>query len=402
MIAKKILCFTKLLKTKKKAMKNMDKKELGIYIHIPFCKQKCYYCDFISYDNLNIKIPQYIESLKKEIEEFDFSNYKVTSIYIGGGTPSYIDSKYIKAILTKIYEKINYKPIEITIEVNPGTVNKHKLEEYKKSKINRLSIGLQSTNNKLLKEIGRIHTYEDFLNTYKLAQEVGFKNINIDLMLGLPCQTIQDLKDSLNKVINLNPAHISIYSLIVEDGTKIAKQLEEGKIELPTEEQERKMYWYAKNVLELNRYNHYEISNFSKKGKESKHNLNCWNQEEYIGFGVASHSYINNIRFSKTTSIEEYIKNIEENKKEKNIRIEEQQTLQDKKDEFMMLGFRKIKGVDIAKFKEKFVENPIFLYRDILDKLVKQGLIEIDINNIKLTNKGLDLANLVFEEFVTS
>lgn len=385
---------------KKESDENMKKPELGIYVHIPFCKQKCYYCDFISYADLNFKITQYVESLEKEIQEFDFSNYEVTSIYIGGGTPSYIDSKYIKEILNKIYEKINYKPIEITIEVNPGTINKHKLEDYKEAKINRLSIGLQSTNNKLLEKIGRIHTYEEFLNTYKLAQEVGFKNINIDLMIGLPNQTIEDLKDSLNKIIQLNPTHISIYSLIVEDGTIISKQLEEKKIELPTDEQERRMYWYAKNTLELNMYNHYEISNFSKKGKESKHNLNCWNQEEYIGFGVASHSYINNIRFSKTASIEDYIKNIQENENEKNIKIEEQQTMQDKRNEFMMLGFRKIEGVNIAKFKEKFIDNPIFLYRDKLNKLSKQKLIEIDLNNIKLTNKGLDLANIVFEEFI--
>lgn len=381
-------------------MKNMKKQELGIYIHIPFCKQKCYYCDFISYTNQYNKIPKYIESMEQEIEEFDFSNYQLTSIYIGGGTPSYMDSRYIGQILDKIHEKIDFNEIEITIEVNPGTVTKQKLEEYKKDGINRLSIGLQSTNNRILKELGRIHTYEEFLNTYHLAEEVGFKNINIDLMLGLPGQTIQDLKESLNKIIKLNPNHISIYSLIIEEGTKIAEQLKEGKIELPEEEQERRMYWYIKDTLELNGYYHYEISNFSKRGKESKHNLNCWNQEQYIGFGVAAHSYINNVRFSNITSIEEYIKNIKENHKEKNIKIEEQQTLKDKKNEFMMLGFRKIEGVDIAKFKERFVESPIFLYREKLNKLVNQGLIEIDLNHIKLTNKGLDLANLVFEEFI--
>ncbi len=378
----------------------MKKQELGIYIHIPFCKQKCYYCDFISYTNQYNKIPKYIESMEQEIEEFDFSNYQLTSIYIGGGTPSYMDSRYIGQILDKIHEKIDFNEIEITIEVNPGTVTKQKLEEYKKDGINRLSIGLQSTNNRILKELGRIHTYEEFLNTYHLAEEVGFKNINIDLMLGLPGQTIQDLKESLNKIIKLNPNHISIYSLIIEEGTKIAEQLKEGKIELPEEEQERRMYWYIKDTLELNGYYHYEISNFSKRGKESKHNLNCWNQEQYIGFGVAAHSYINNVRFSNITSIEEYIKNIKENHKEKNIKIEEQQTLKDKKNEFMMLGFRKIEGVDIAKFKERFVESPIFLYREKLNKLVNQGLIEIDLNHIKLTNKGLDLANLVFEEFI--
>ena len=193
----------------------MNKKELGIYVHIPFCKQKCYYCDFISYSNKYNEIPQYIESLIKEIEAFDFENYNVTTIYIGGGTPSYIDSKYIKQILAKIKEKTKYEMAEITIEVNPGTVTESKLKDYKEAGINRISIGLQSTKNQLLKQIGRIHTYEEFLDSYNLAKKVGFENINVDLMLGLPNQNINDLRESLTKVIYLNPNHISIYSLIV-------------------------------------------------------------------------------------------------------------------------------------------------------------------------------------------
>lgn len=379
--------------------------ELGIYIHIPFCKQKCYYCDFISYSNKCSEVKEYIESLKKEIEEFDFSNYKVTSIYIGGGTPSYIDSIYIVEILSELKEKlkcnlIEFKDIEITIEVNPGTVDTKKLNDYKKLGINRLSIGLQSTKNDILKKIGRIHTYQEFLEIYKLARETGFKNINIDLMIGIPGQKIGDLKNTLQDIIKLEPEHISVYSLIIEENTPIEKMLENGEIKLPDEDLERNMYWYVKNTLELNGYNHYEISNFAKFGKESRHNLNCWNQEEYIGFGVAAHSYLNGIRFSNTINVEEYIQHIENNRKEENIQIEESQSLEDKKNEFMMLGFRKIQGVDIARFKEKFIDNPIFLYRENLNKLVEEGLIEVDLNHIKLTNKGIDLANLVFEEFV--
>lgn len=379
--------------------------ELGIYIHIPFCKQKCYYCDFVSYSNKCSEVKEYIESLKKEIEEFDFSNYKVTSIYIGGGTPSYIDSIYIVEILSELKEKlkcnlIEFKDIEITIEVNPGTVDTKKLNDYKKSGINRLSIGLQSTKNDILKKIGRIHTYQEFLEIYKLAREIGFKNINIDLMIGIPGQKIGDLKNTLQDIIKLEPEHISVYSLIIEENTPIEKMLENGEIKLPDEDLERNMYWYVKNTLELNGYNHYEISNFAKLGKESRHNLNCWNQEEYIGFGVAAHSYLNGIRFSNTINVEEYIQHIENNRKEENIQIEESQSLEDKKNEFMMLGFRKIQGVDIARFKEKFIDNPIFLYRENLNKLVEEGLIEVDLNHIKLTNKGIDLANLVFEEFV--
>lgn len=379
--------------------------ELGIYIHIPFCKQKCYYCDFVSYSNKCSEVKEYIESLKKEIEEFDFSNYKVTSIYIGGGTPSYIDSIYIVEILSELKEKlkcnlIEFKDIEITIEVNPGTVDTKKLNDYKKLGINRLSIGLQSTKNDILKKIGRIHTYQEFLEIYKLARETGFKNINIDLMIGIPEQKIGDLKNTLQDIIKLEPEHISVYSLIIEENTPIEKMLENGEIKLPDEDLERNMYWYVKNTLELNGYNHYEISNFAKLGKESRHNLNCWNQEEYIGFGVAAHSYLNGIRFSNTINVEEYIQHIENNRKEENIQIEESQSLEDKKNEFMMLGFRKIQGVDIARFKEKFIDNPIFLYRENLNKLVEEGLIEVDLNHIKLTNKGIDLANLVFEEFV--
>lgn len=379
--------------------------ELGIYIHIPFCKQKCYYCDFVSYSNKCSEVKEYIESLKKEIEEFDFSNYKVTSIYIGGGTPSYIDSIYIVEILSELKEKlkcnlIEFKDIEITIEVNPGTVDTKKLNDYKKLGINRLSIGLQSTKNDILKKIGRIHTYQEFLEIYKLARETGFKNINIDLMIGIPGQKIGDLKNTLQDIIKLEPEHISVYSLIIEENTPIEKMLENGEIKLPDEDLERNMYWYVKNTLELNGYNHYEISNFAKLGKESRHNLNCWNQEEYIGFGVAAHSYLNGIRFSNTINVEEYIQHIENNRKEENIQIEEIQSLEDKKNEFMMLGFRKIQGVDITRFKEKFIDNPIFLYRENLNKLVEEGLIEVDLNHIKLTNKGIDLANLVFEEFV--
>lgn len=383
----------------------MNKKELGIYLHIPFCKQKCNYCDFVSFSDKCEKIESYIESLEKEINKFDFSKFTVTTIYIGGGTPSFINSKYIKLIMNTLYNKIDINKnkkddLEITIEVNPGTVTKEKLQDYKEAGINRLSIGLQTSQDRLLKQIGRVHSYQDFIETYQSAKELGFKNINVDLMIGLPNQTIEDLKDSLNKIIKLNPSHISIYSLILEKGTKLFNQIEKNEIKLPDEELERKMYWYVKNTLELNGYNHYEISNFSKKGKESKHNLNCWNQEEYIGFGVAAHSYLDNIRFSNINNIEQYISNINNSEFEKNITIEEEQNKKDKEKEYMMLGFRKIEGINISKFKEKYIDNPIFLYKEQLNKLVEERLIEIDLNNIRLTNKGIDFANLVFEEFV--
>ena len=377
----------------------MENKEMGIYVHIPFCKKKCDYCDFISFSNKNSKMQEYIEAVLKEIELQKIKK-QITTIYIGGGTPSYIDSKYIKEILCEICKKNVADNAEITIEVNPGTVTLEKLKDYKMTGINRLSIGLQTTNDELLKQIGRIHNVEQFLETYKMAREVGFKNINVDLMLGLPNQRIKDLKDSLEKIIQLQPEHISVYSLIVEEGTPIANKIESGELELPEEEIERNMYWYVKNTLELNGYKHYEISNFTKKGFESKHNMNCWNQEEYVGIGIAAHSYRDITRYSNTENMSEYIKNVRSNKLERNRIIHEIQKEDDTKKEYMLLGLRKIEGISIKKFKEKFGDNPIYLYRNELKKLSDENLINIDEDNIRLTNKGIDLANLVWEEFV--
>ena len=413
----------------------MENKELGIYIHIPFCQHKCDYCDFISFSNKQKFIKNYMEAVKKEIGNYFkdktlLETYTVTTIYIGGGTPSYINSKYICEIMHVLEENlknnmVKMEDMEITIEVNPGTVNKEKLEQYRNAKINRLSIGLQSTNNEMLKQIGRIHTYEQFLETYQMAKEVGFENINVDLMIGLPNQTIEDIKRSLQEIVQLNPTHISVYSLIIEEGTVIAQKIENHQLQEIDEELERNMYWYVKNTLELNDYTHYEISNFAKEGKESKHNMNCWRQKEYIGIGLAAHSYLNYVRYTNTSEMEQYVtrmnnlngqivndilklsKNKEKaslEEKEKNIEttyeIEEVQDVEDRKKEYMLLGLRTIEGVSISKFKEKYIDNPIFLFRKELEKLVEEKLVAIDGDYIRLTNKGLDLANLVWEEFI--
>lgn len=377
-------------------------KELGIYIHIPFCARKCYYCDFISYCDKNNLVEKYIESIEEEIKEWKENikkKYKITTIYIGGGTPSYIEAKHIKQILESLKEFIQTES-EITIEVNPGTVTKEKLEQYKKAGINRLSIGLQETHDELLKQIGRIHTFKQFEETYNLAKEVEFKNINIDLMIGLPNQTIKHIKENLEKIFKLDPDHISVYSLILEENTVLEKQIQSGKLILPDEELERDMYWYVKNTLELNGYNQYEISNFAKEGKESKHNVNCWEQKEYRGFGIAAHSYIDGMRFSNITNLEEYIKNIEKGNINNNIRIHEIQEKEESQKEYMLLGLRKIEGVSITKFKNKYGENPIFLYKEELQGLVENKLVNIDEDKIKLTRKGLDLANQVWEKFI--
>ena len=382
-------------------------KNIGIYIHIPFCKQKCLYCDFVSFKAEKETQKSYIQALKREIQNWKQENkeYEIKTIYIGGGTPSYIDSYDIFDILNLLTENIKEEKnkISITIEVNPGTITKQKLQDYKKAGINRLSIGLQSTNNNLLKQIGRIHNYQEFLETYKLAREVGFENINVDLMIGLPNQTIEDIKKSLDDILNLkpnNPEHISVYSLIVEDETPIQKLIESGKLKLPDEEKERQMYWYVKDYLELHEYKHYEISNFAKKGFESKHNVDCWNQKEYKGFGLAAHSYIQNKRFCNTSNLDKYIKNCENEDFEANVILQEIQNKEEQMKEYMLLGLRKIEGISIQQFENKFNQNPIMLFRNELQRLDKQKLITIDGDTIKLSIKGLDLANIVWEEFV--
>lgn len=376
-------------------------KEIGIYVHIPFCKQKCIYCDFISFSNKFNKVEEYINKLRQEIEikasKIGKSEILINTIYIGGGTPSIISKEYIGQIIDSINKHFNIKQqVEITIEVNPGTVDKEKLEYYKKLGINRLSIGLQNASDYILKILGRIHTYKDFLNVYNMARQVGFKNINVDLMIGVPTQNIDNVKDNVSKILDLKPEHISVYSLIVEENTPIEKKINSGKLILPSEDLEREMYWYVKNKLEENGYKHYEISNFAKEGKESKHNMNCWNQEQYLGFGVAAHSYLNNERFSNTEDLDEYIvRDLLEIKQ-----INEIQDILDKQKEYMMLGLRKIDGVSISKFKQKYVNNPVYLFREEINKLSKEGLLQVNLDNIKLTKKGIDLANLVWEEFI--
>ena len=365
-------------------------KKIGLYIHIPFCKSKCYYCDFNSYANKECLIEQYVESLKKEIKNYELEKYEIKTIYIGGGTPSIIPEKYIEEII-KMVDISNAQ--EITIEVNPGTVNYEKLKKYNEIGINRLSIGLQSTNNSLLKNIGRIHTYQDFLNTYDMARKVGFKNINIDLMLGLPSQTLTDLQDSISKIVDLKPEHISVYSLILEEDTVLYNKFLDKEFEMISEEEEREMYWKVKKVLEEKGYIHYEISNFALEGKEAIHNTDCWEQNEYIGIGAGASSFLDNKRYTNLTAIEEYIA-------ENIISVEEILDEKVKMKEFVMLGLRKIKGISIEEFYKKFHVNFFEEFEYEFEKLHSFELLMMENGYIKLTNKGIDLANMVWEEFV--
>ena len=375
-------------------------RDIGIYVHIPFCKKKCDYCDFVSFSNKEEMIEKYVDCLIKEIA--DRSNDSIVkTIYIGGGTPSILNPHSIEEILFAI--RTNFAvadEVETTIEINPGTCTKKKLEEYKKFGINRLSIGLQSSNDKILKDIGRIHTYKDFENTINLAKEAGFKNINADMIIGLPGQTIYDVEDTIDKLLKLDLTHISIYSLIVEEKTPIERRLLNKEITLPDEEMERYMYWFAKRKLEDNGFVHYEISNFAKPGYYSKHNMDCWSQKEYLGFGIAAASYENKVRYVNKDNLESYIENIENGKGYKNVKVEERQSQRTQMSEYMILNLRKINGVDIKDFKKKFNESPLLLYEKKLVKLLDEDLVDISPEYIRLTKKGLDLANIVWEEFL--
>lgn len=356
------------------------------YIHIPFCKHKCLYCDFNSFDNQDSLIDEYIFSLKREILSYDVKELYTT--YIGGGTPSYIDEKHISAILNMLP-----KSKETTIEINPGTITFQKLLSYREAGINRISIGLQTTDDNILRLIGRIHTLKEFEECYSLVRKAGFQNVNVDLMFGLPTQTLQNFKESVEYLLKLKPEHISAYSLILHHD--IFQNL-------PSEEEEREMYHYLVNRLKKAGYEHYEISNFALPGYESKHNLAYWNQKEYYGFGVGASSFIDGKRYTNIKNLKQYITLIREegiNKYQK-IRILEE-TLDDKSklDEYMMLGLRLIKGVNIQETNDKFHVNVLEYYKESLQKLSKYQLIEID-KNIRLTEKGLDLANIVWEEFV--
>ena len=378
-------------------------KNIGIYVHIPFCKKKCDYCDFISFSGAENMFQDYIEACILDIKSTaqECKELSVDTVYFGGGTPSYIESQNIVRILEEIRKNfLVLDNAEITIELNPGTVNYQKLVDYKNAGINRLSIGLQSTHDRLLSLIGRIHQYHDFLETYQMARDIGFENINVDLMLGLPTQTLDEIVSSVREVISLKPEHISLYSFILEEGTAFFEKVKNGELELTEEKLERHMYWRTKQLLEQAGYGHYEISNFAKHGYESHHNLNCWNQHEYLGFGMAAHSYLAGKRFSRITNLEKYITNIKNNEFDKNIMIEEEQDRESKAKEYMMLGFRKLSGISISEFERKFEINPLFYFRFEISKLEEEGLIEVDLDDIRLTKKGLDLANLVFEEFV--
>ncbi|MBN1073510.1 oxygen-independent coproporphyrinogen III oxidase [Clostridium botulinum] len=378
-------------------MKELFLKEISLYIHIPFCKQKCLYCDFPSYSGKEKFISEYIDALNKEIKD-KANSYKIKSIFIGGGTPSYLDEIELEKLLKCINTLTLGENLEFTIECNPGSLSEDKLKIMKKYNVNRISMGLQSTKPSLLKEIGRIHTFEEFENNYLLARKVGFKNINIDLMFGLPNQSVKDWRKTLEKIIEFNPEHISAYSLIIEEGTCFYNLYNQDKLNLPSEEKERDMYLLTKKILKENGYNQYEISNFSKDKKECYHNIVYWQLNEYLGLGVSSSSYIEGKRIKNIDDIELYIKNINSNESVENEIYEN--NINDDMEEFMFMGLRMIRGIEEIDFKERFKKDIDEVYGDVIYKNIKQELLIRNGGRIYLTSRGIEVSNSVMSDFI--
>ena len=374
---------------------------LGLYIHIPFCVTKCKYCDFNSFKiDLNEKI-KYLNYLGEEMKLYkeEIKNREIDSVFVGGGTPSILNENEINILFEKIKENFNIKSnAEITMECNPGTLTLNKLKVMKKSGVNRLSIGLQAVQNHHLKYIGRIHTFEEFEKNYHDAKQMGFDNINIDLMYALPNQSREDWMESLEKVVKLNPTHISAYSLILEENTELFKMYERDEFNLLDENTDIEMYEYTINYLKSHGYNQYEISNYAKDNFECKHNVLYWKCEEYVGIGASASGYFNGIRYNNICELDNYEKMILEG--EKPIEWEEKLSIKDEIEESIFLGLRMNEGIQISDFKEKYNFDFEKEYKNEIEKLSKMELIEIDNNLMKLTQKGREISNSVFVQFI--
>ena len=388
------------------------KQDLGLYIHIPFCVKKCDYCDFLSAPATEEAKETYIKALLTEIHSYKntMKEYRVPTIFIGGGTPSAINSSYIVDIMEAIQEtfSIDYDRLEATIEINPGNVTKEKLQAYQKAGINRLSFGLQSVNNRELKMLGRIHTYEEFIDNYELARELGFHNINIDLMSALPGQTLESWENTLKTVIALEPEHISAYSLIIEEGTPFFDRYGEGSIyhkELPDEEVDRAIYHRSKELLHDGGYHRYEISNYAKPGYECRHNRSYWVGTEYLGLGLGASSLYQGARLGNTQVLKDYVGICKENEgsnmlpsllRHEIINL----SIENKMEEFMYLGLRLIQGIDTKEFQRRFHRDVYDVYQNELKHFISNNLIKVNGDQLALTDYGLDVSNYVLSHFL--
>ncbi|MBQ2053749.1 MAG: radical SAM family heme chaperone HemW [Eubacterium sp.] len=395
------------------------RKPLSIYVHIPFCKHKCMYCDFLSFDGeTSTKKIEYINALMSEIRMYKpyADRYIVKTIYIGGGTPSFLDEAMIGNVLSTIKHifKIDRFP-EITIEVNPGTIKYTDLIAYREYGINRLSIGLQSADDEILRLLGRIHNYDEFVEGFEAARRAGFENISVDAMSSLPGQDMHTMVDTLTRITELSPEHISVYSLQVEEGTKL-KDREDLLNMIPDEDTDRNMYYMTKKVLKAAGYNRYEISNYSKPGFESRHNMVYWTGGQYIGLGIGAASYFKGERFNNIKNLDNYIEICEDIREEltkdtDRIRLYDSATailrenvqtifLESRIEEYMFLGLRMMRGVSRKDFSEKFNRDVFELYGDTINKYVDQGYMFADENVVRLTDKGIDISNYILSDFM--
>lgn len=377
------------------------KKDLGLYIHIPFCVKKCEYCDFLSWNAEEEERQQYVAALLSEIESYrEFAKgYRVSTIFIGGGTPSVLLPKQMEDILQKIYEIFELeRRAEITIEVNPGTVDEEKLQCYKENGVNRLSMGLQSVKDEKLRLLGRIHTYQEFVESYELARKAGFDNISIDLISSVPGQTLQEWKEELETAAAQNPEHISVYQLIIEEGTPFYEKYAEHPELLPDEETSREIYLWTGKFLKEAGYEQYEISNYAKPGKESRHNLKYWERGDYLGLGLGAASMVRNIRMSNTKDMRTYLERCD---KPKTMR-EDVQFLEEPRqmEEFMFLGLRKTRGVSKKEFRRIFGREMDMVYEKALHKCLENGMLLEHKDRIFLSEEGTLLSNMVLSEFL--
>lgn len=379
-------------------------RELELYIHIPFCIRKCAYCDFLSGTADAKEIEDYTAALISEIEAYKALafNDKVTTIFFGGGTPSILSGSQMERIFEALRGTFDIAgAAEITVEANPGTVTYEKLTAYRSVGINRISFGLQSANDEELKRLGRIHTFEEFLESYKMARACGFQNINVDLISAIPKQTAEQFEQSLKKITELQPEHISVYSLIIEEGTPFAKLYGEGaplEKDLPSEEEERLIYRKTKAFLEKQGYHRYEISNYAKEGLECRHNLGYWERKNYLGLGLGASSLMENVRYHNTEDWKEYIANA---KKLQQIQKDvETLTVEEQMEEFVFLGLRKMQGISEQKFQEAFQKSIGECYGENIRKVMEKGLLDERDGNLYLTEKGIDISNYVFAEIL--
>lgn len=372
------------------------KQEISLYIHIPFCVRKCLYCDFPSFSGMDGMFEDYVRRLCREMGEAapSFQEIGVKSVFFGGGTPSILPPALMGRIMDKIMSAYDVNSdAEISMEANPGTLDAAKLREYKSMYFNRLSMGLQAWQDRLLERLGRIHSVGEFEDNFLQARDAGFKNINVDLMFSLPGQTLDDWQETLEKVIRLDPEHISAYSLIIEEGTPFFDMYEKGQITETDENTDRRMYYLAKEMLSDKGFRQYEISNFAKEGFECRHNITYWRTEEYRGFGLGAHSYVDGTRFHNSADMKEYMAG--------GGRLDmEQLTPEEMQEEFMFMGLRMNEGISREEFLKRFKTDITSVYGQEISELISEGLLTENKGRISLTDRGIDVSNQVFEKFI--